>query len=48
MQIRARMGMSADGYLTTPEGWPALTPARLPAMSTVPGQAAGGPAPIRA
>ena len=25
MMIRARMSMSADGYVTTPEGWPALT-----------------------
>ena len=25
MQIRARMSMSADGYVTTPHGWPALT-----------------------
>jgi dihydrofolate reductase len=25
MQIRARMSMSADGYITTPGGWPALT-----------------------
>jgi dihydrofolate reductase len=25
MQIRARMSMSADGYVTTPQGWPALT-----------------------
>ncbi|MGB2951929.1 MAG: hypothetical protein WBB74_00895 [Gaiellaceae bacterium] len=25
MQIRARMSMSADGYVTTPEGWPSLT-----------------------
>ena len=25
MQIRARMSMSADGYVTTPGGWPALT-----------------------
>ena len=25
MQIRARMGMSTDGYVTTPGGWPALT-----------------------
>jgi dihydrofolate reductase len=25
MQIRARMSMSADGYVTTAEGWPALT-----------------------
>jgi dihydrofolate reductase len=24
MQIRARMSMSADGYVTTPDGWPAL------------------------
>jgi hypothetical protein len=23
MQIRARMSMSADGYVTTPDGWPA-------------------------
>ncbi len=25
MKIRARMSMSADGYVTTPAGWPALT-----------------------
>src|SRR6266568_7093015 len=25
MQIRARMSMSADGYVTTPAGWPAPT-----------------------
>ena len=25
MQIRARMSVSADGYVTTPDGWPALT-----------------------
>lgn len=25
MRIRARMSMSADGYVTTPAGWPALT-----------------------
>ena len=25
MQIRSRMSMSADGYATTPDGWPALT-----------------------
>jgi dihydrofolate reductase len=25
MQIPARMSMSADGYVTTPGGWPALT-----------------------
>ena len=25
MQIRARLSMSADGFVTTPSGWPALT-----------------------
>lgn len=25
MQIRTRLSMSADGYVTTPDGWPALT-----------------------
>jgi hypothetical protein len=25
MQMRARMSMRADGYVTTPERWPALT-----------------------
>jgi dihydrofolate reductase len=25
MQIRTRMSMSVDGYVTTPDGWPALT-----------------------
>ncbi len=25
MQIRSRMSMSADGYVTTPSGWPSLT-----------------------
>jgi dihydrofolate reductase len=25
MRIRARMSMSADGYVTTPSGWPSLT-----------------------
>jgi dihydrofolate reductase len=25
MQVRARMSVSADGYVTTPGGWPALT-----------------------
>ncbi len=25
MHIRARLSMSADGYVTTPAGWPALT-----------------------
>src|SRR3979411_1548057 len=25
MQIRARMSISADGYVTTPGGWPAWT-----------------------
>jgi dihydrofolate reductase len=24
MQIRARLSMSADGYVTTPDGWPSL------------------------
>jgi hypothetical protein len=24
MQIRTRFGISADGYVTTPEGWPAV------------------------
>jgi hypothetical protein len=24
MKIRARMSMSADGYVTTPAGWPSL------------------------
>src|SRR6266540_848738 len=24
MQIRTRLSMSADGYVTTPDGWPAL------------------------
>jgi dihydrofolate reductase len=35
MQIRARMSMSADGYVTTPDGWPALTadPAFVPGKS---------------
>ena len=35
MQIRARMSMSADGYVTTPDGWPALLadPAYLPGES---------------
>jgi dihydrofolate reductase len=25
MQIRSRLSMSADGYVTTPSGWPAMT-----------------------
>jgi dihydrofolate reductase len=35
MQIRARMSMSADGYVTTPAGWPALTadPSFVPGRS---------------
>ncbi len=35
MQIRTRMSMSADGYVTTPAGWPALTadPAFVPGKS---------------
>jgi len=24
MHIRTRLSMSADGYVTTPDGWPAL------------------------
>ena len=37
MQIRTRMSMSADGYVTTPGGWPALTAD----PSFVPGQSHG-------
>ncbi len=35
MQIRARMSMSADGYVTTPNRWPALTadPSFIPGQS---------------
>ena len=35
MRIRARMSMSADGYVTTPTGWPALTadPSFVPGSS---------------
>ena len=35
MQIKARMSMSADGYVTTPNGWPALTadPAFVPGVT---------------
>lgn len=35
MKIRARMAMSADGYVTTPSGWPAQTadPAFVPGRS---------------
>jgi dihydrofolate reductase len=35
MQIRTRMSTSADGYVTTPGGWPALTadPAFVPGRS---------------
>jgi dihydrofolate reductase len=35
MLIRSRMGMSADGYVTTPSGWPAQTadPGFVPAES---------------
>jgi hypothetical protein len=29
MQIRARLSMSVDGYVTAPSGWP-LTPAISP------------------
>jgi hypothetical protein len=41
MQIRARMSMSADGYVTTPSGWQALT--ADPAF--VSGQSHGFPVP---
>lgn len=35
MVIRTRFSISADGYVTTPSGWPALTadPAFVPANS---------------
>jgi dihydrofolate reductase len=35
MQIKARMSMSADGFVTTPSGWPALIadPAFVPGQS---------------
>jgi dihydrofolate reductase len=35
MQIRSRMSTSADGYVTTPDGWPALSadPAFVPGRS---------------
>ena len=35
MQIRSRLSMSVDGYVTTPGGWPALTadPAFVPGQS---------------
>lgn len=35
MRVKARMSMSADGYVTTPSGWPALTadPAFVPGSS---------------
>jgi dihydrofolate reductase len=35
MRLRARMSMSADGYVTTPSGWPSLTadPAFVPGES---------------
>ncbi|HEY7429666.1 MAG TPA: hypothetical protein VH641_02920 [Streptosporangiaceae bacterium] len=35
MKIRTRMGISADGYVTTPAGWPAQTadPAFVPGQS---------------
>jgi dihydrofolate reductase len=37
MQIRARMSMSADGYVTTPDGWPA----QLADPAFVPGESHG-------
>ncbi len=37
MQIRSRMSMSADGYVTTPDGWPA----QLADPTFVPGESHG-------
>lgn len=37
MKIRARMSMSADGYVTTPSGWPSL----IADPSFVPGESHG-------
>jgi len=42
MLIRARMSMSADGYVTTPSGWPALV--ADPAFVSGEGQAGWSPA----
>ena len=39
MQIRTRMCMSADGYVTTPDGWPA----QLADPAFVPGESHGFP-----
>jgi hypothetical protein len=39
MQIRARLSISADGYITTPSGWPAMTVD--PAAAAVPAREAG-------
>jgi dihydrofolate reductase len=39
MQIRTRFSISADGYVTTPDGWPAL----LADPSFVPGESHGFP-----
>jgi dihydrofolate reductase len=39
MQIRTRMCMSADGYVTTPQGWPA----QLADPAFVPGESYGFP-----
>jgi dihydrofolate reductase len=39
MQIRTRMCMSADGYVTTPDGWPA----QLADPAFVPGESYGFP-----
>jgi hypothetical protein len=37
MQIRTRFSVSADGYVTTPDGWPPLIrdPARLRLLPTL-------------
>lgn len=40
MKIRTRLSMSADGYVTTPDGWPAL----VADPDFVPGQTHGWPA----
>jgi hypothetical protein len=40
MQIRTRFSISADGYVTTPDGWPALsteTALELESQRSLPG-----------
>ena len=47
MQIRTRLSISADGYVTTPDGWPALVadpdfvPGRTHGWADVPAQLRG-------